>query len=281
MRRKKNKTERKLQIVRLFMYTLVSFVLFQYIGIFALAEIKGIYVTSENRLNAFSPKAYVNVELVENDTTNHKYLLDKDGYAFYKDGDDKKHKSVYVNNPGTNKKDVVVRAQIVANICNKSGITIGQTQAFQVIGEHLAGYETTTNNGEEVKTQIIEADMWYHPDVTVETDEDDTTIKKGTYTHKKTTNDDADNYFYYTSVLEKGTTTANLFDQVRLTEIADIPDGGYVEFHVIIDTVEVDDDYTTSDEKYYDKVKAAWGSTAVTTVNGLINTANNTTNNAN
>lgn len=278
MRRKKNKTERKLQIVRLFMYTLVSFVLFQYIGIFALAEIKGIYVTSENRLNAFSPKAYVNVELVENDTTNHKYLLDNSGYAFYKDGTDKKHKSVYVNNPGTNKKDVVVRAQIVANICNKSGVTIGQTQAFQVIGKHLAGYETTTNNGQEVKTRIIEPNMWYHPDVTVktETDEDDNPIKKGTYTHEKTASDDTDNYFYYTSVLEKGTTTENLFDQVRLTKIADIPDGGYVEFHVIIDTVEVDDDYTADKDGYYAKVATAWGSTAVETVKELIDVANNT-----
>lgn len=278
MRRKKSKTERKLQIVRLFMYTLVSFVLFQYIGIFALADIKGIYVTSDSRLNAFSPKAYVSVDLVEEDTTNHKYLLDSDGYAFYEadkdndDTDERYGKSVYVSNPGTNKKNVVVRAQIVANICNKQGVTIGQTQKFKVIGDNLTGYETTGTGDDATSTEIVKANMWYHPKASVatKTDKDGNEVKEGTYSSTNSESTKLDTYFYYTSVLEKGSETTNLFDNVRLTDISCIPEDGYVEFHVIIDTVEVNDNYTASDDKYYDKVKTAWGETAMEEVKRLI-----------
>lgn len=47
-------------------------------------------------------------------------------------------------------------------------------------------------------------------------------------------------YYYYTSVLNPGEESEPIFKDVKLDDIGNIPEGGYVAFHVIVDTVEVD-----------------------------------------
>ena len=220
--KKRKKVERKLQIVRMIVYTAISFTIFQYIGVFALAELKGIYVKTGPRTNAFYPKTYVNVELKENDDDNHLYVLDDTGNAYVSGGTADQKKQFYVSNPGTNKKDVLVRAKIVAMIYSEDGTAVGETDTAS------------------------ETKKWYH-----------------------NSNDD---YYYYTSVLEKTSPSAtepnktnNLFDNVQLTNISKIPEGGWVEFNVIVDTVEVD---LKADEPYK-KAKTAWGESVINSLTAL------------
>ena len=251
---KQRKVRRKLRVVRMFAYTAVSFTILQYIGIFALAGIRGMYVKTDSKLNAFYPKTYVNVELEEYDDTNHVYVVDSNGNV-YADADDDKNKvakQLYVQNPGTNKKDVMVRAKIVATIFNKDGTVIGETQDFVVTGSAL---RSTININEE-------KGCWYNPKVTEITKEDENGVSKtvsGKY--QVTTGTSDDGYFYYTSILVKNSSTENLFDDVKLTNIDNVPDDGYVEFNVIVDTVEVEQN---SDGTYdFEKVTTAWGKTDV------------------
>ena len=236
---KQRKVRRKLRVVRMFAYTAVSFTILQYVGLFALAGIRGMYVTTDSKLNAFYPKTYVNVELEEDDSNNHVYVLDEDGNVVLS-SDTTKSKHLYVKNPGTNKKDVLVRAKIVATIYNDSGVAIGETQSYEVTGGAL-------------RKTTAEPNCWYNENVTAldETVDDD---KKVYGKYQTTTGTSDDDYFYYTSVLEKNTKTENLFDSVVLTDIENIPDDGWVEFNIIIDTVEVD----TESDNPYAKANAAW-----------------------
>ena len=236
--RQSKKLERKLHIIRVVVYTAISFLIFQYFGIFALAALKGVYVKTTQRTNAFYPKAYVNVELIEKDDTNHVYIMDKDGNA-YAGGDATKPKQFYVENPGTNKKDVVVRAKIVALIYSEDGTVLGETQDYVVTGEYITSDMTSSKS-------------WYHELAQRKTNAEGKTI--GEYTSESGN----DGYLYYTSVLKRDTHTKNLFDHVQLTDISKIPEDGWVEFNVIVDTVEVDWD---ADDPY-EKAKTAWGNSA-------------------
>lgn len=216
----------------MFAYTAVSFTILQYVGLFALAGIRGMYVKTDSKLNAFYPKTYVNVELEEDDSNNHVYVLDEDGNVVLS-SDTTKSKHLYVKNPGTNKKAVLVRAKIVATIYNDSGVAIGETQNYKIEGAAL------TNELTDDRSKPKEKNKWYHSQVS-----------SGTYTGGTAD----DEYFYYTSVLEKGGTTANLFDKVVLTSIDNIPDDGWVEFNIMVDTVEVD----TESDNPYEKANDAW-----------------------
>lgn len=238
--KKRKKVERKLRVVRIAVYTAISFTIFQYIGIFALANLKGIYVTTNSRLNAFYPKTYVNVDLKENDNENHVYVLDEDGNAFVS-GDLTQSKELYVKNPGTNKKDVVVRAKIVANIYREDGTVMGEVQNYKITGQAL------TND-------LTNVAKWYNKDVKDATDKKEFDSKSG-----------GDEYFYYTSVLEKNQDTTKLFENVQLTDMSDIPEDGWVEFNIIVDSVEVDWD---ADDPY-EKAKKAWGETVINSLTAL------------
>ena len=64
---KQRKVRRRLRVVRLLAYTAVSFTILQYVGVFALAGIRGMYVKTESKLNAFYPKTPTYCRIV-NDT---------------------------------------------------------------------------------------------------------------------------------------------------------------------------------------------------------------------
>lgn len=232
---KQRKVYRRLRVVRMLAYTAVSFTILQYAGVFALAGIRGMYVKTESKLNAFYPKTYVNMELKEDDDGKHEYVIKKsetnDTYDVVTDTTEGKAKKLYVENPGTNKKDILVRAKMVAVIYSENGVVIGETQDYKITGTAL-----TANPAEK--------GMWYNSEVA-----------DGTYTST------ADGYFYYTSVLQKDTKTTNLFDSVILTNIDNIPDNGYVEFNVIVDTVEVEQN--EKGEYDFTKAKSVWGETNV------------------
>lgn len=243
---KQRKVRRRLRVVRLLAYTAVSFTILQYVGVFALAGIRGVYVKTESKLNAFYPKTYVNVELEENDGGKHDYVLKKsdDKYEVVTDTTaNEKQKKLKVINPGTNKKDILVRAKIAAVIYNEDGIVVGETQDYEITGTALINEEDG-----ELTVDDVEKGMWYRYNSQVNTNK-----------YSATDNDSA--YFYYTSILEKDTETTNLFDSVKLTSIDNIPDNGWVEFNVIVDTVEVE---KNSDGTYnFDKAKSAWGTNNV------------------
>lgn len=226
-RKKRKKVERKLRAVRMSVYVGISFLIFEYIGVFAIAGPAGMYSISEHRSNAFYPKTFVDIEVTEPNGQN--YVLDEDGYA----KNDGNGKSVYVTNSGVNKKNVVLRARIVATIYDEDGVTaIARTQNFKLTGEAL-----TNNMGDSGK--------WYHAGVLEQA-----------FVHSAA---NGETYFYYTDVLTKGTNTTNLFDDVQLTDVSEVPDGGFVEFKVLIDTVEVDVEETAWASKFA-KVTTAWGS---------------------
>lgn len=250
--RQSKKLERKLHIIRVVVYTAISFLIFQYFGIFALAALKGVYVKTTQRTNAFYPKTYVNVELKENDNTNHIYVMDANGNA-YAGGDATKPKQFYVENPGTNKKDVVVRAKIVALIYSEDHTVLGETQNYVVTGENIT-------------KDVADSKQWYNNTVTEETD------SGGKTTGKYQSQNAGDSYFYYTSVLEKSSPseiassrTTNLFDHVQLTDISNIPEGGWVEFNVIVDTVEVD----WKADAPFAKARTAWGTSAKAVIDAI------------
>lgn len=225
--KKRKKIEKRLRIVRMSAYIGISFLIFEYIGLFAIAGPAGIYKITDHRSNAFYPKTFVDVKLKE--PNGQEYVLDADGNA---KNENNQNKQVFVKNPGVNKKDVVVRARIIATIYDEDGVTaIDHPQNFKITGEAL-----TANPAE--------AGKWYHEDTV------DHTLTYGTA--------NAESYFYYTNVLQKGTSTSNLFDNVQLTDVSQVPDGGFVEFKVMVDTIEVDTEQELWDTRFA-KAKTAWG----------------------
>lgn len=201
-----SKQARRLRAVRRTVYVAIAFSLFQVSGIFSMAGIGGLYVVTETKTNAFYPKTYVDMDITE--PNGNSYTVTEDPQNSDKGTvtttktdvtDNNKNKSACVTINGANKKSVVVRARIIAEIYNQSGECVGTTNNYTLVQTHL-----TTN--------VTEADNWYY--------------KGGIY--------------YYTSVLHANESTTNLFDSVTLTKLSEIPEGGEVKFHVIVDTLEVE-----------------------------------------
>ena len=236
MSRKRRKIEKRLRKLRLSTYTIISFAIFQLTGIFAMAGLKGLYVTTEQMSNAFYPKTYVDVEIEEPNGSD--YVVSTENGAVT---NSKGNKEASVVNGAGNKKDVVLRARIVANIYNEAGQIIGQTQDYELTGNFT-------------KTASV-ADKWYVATGTLTTD--------GKVVSTSTGNQDT--YYYYTSVLGAGDESENLINSVTLTNVNAIPDDGYVDFHIIIDAVEVDTSATTAAAQFAKAIRA-WDSNSI---NGL------------
>lgn len=207
-----SKQARRLRTVRRTVYVAIAFSLFQVSGIFSMAGIGGLYVITETKSNAFYPKTYVDIDITE--PNGNSYTVTEDSQnsdngtvTTTKDVTDK-NKSACVTINGANKKSVVVRARIIAEIYNQSGECVGTTNNYTLIQMH-----STTN--------AAEADNWYYKD----------------------------GIYYYTSVLHANESTENLFDSVMLTKLSEIPEGGEVKFHVIVDTLEVETEMENDTEK--------------------------------
>lgn len=218
-----SKQARRLRTVRRTVYVAIAFSLFQVSGIFSMAGIGGLYVITETKTNAFYPKTYVDMDITEPNgniytVTENPQNSDKGTVTTTKtdvtDNNNNKNKSACVTINGANKKSVVVRARIIAEIYNQSGECVGTTNNYTLMQTH-----STTN--------VAEADKWYYKD----------------------------GIYYYTSVLHANKRTANLFDSVTLTKLSEIPDGGEVKFHVIVDTLEVETE-TKKDTDEIEKEKA-------------------------
>ena len=206
---KRQQVEQKLSVVRRSSYTLFAFALFELSGVFALAGLKGLYVVIEVKSNAFYPKKYVDVSIRE---PNEQEYTIKDGQAVKMDenGNVVGGKVAYVENAGSSKKAVILRAKIVAEI-----------------------YDETNS--------VYQESMTTPEDYTVSTKVGDTDTYQSTYSDK-----DADHwyyddgYYYYTSIVDVNTDTTSLFDKVEITPAGNskIPEDGYVKFHVIIDSLD-------------------------------------------
>lgn len=199
---KEQKTEKKLSVVRRTSYTFLAFALFELSGVFALAGLKGLYVVTETASNAFYPKKYVDVSI--NEPNGQDYTITTDGTAKNKDNNVKK---ASVTNAFGSKKDVILRAKIVAEIYDETN---------QVYNESLTAADYTISvNGDSTYTDNTGERQWL--------------------LH-------SDGYYYYTSILKVGEETSNLFDNVTITDtgISKIPEDGYVKFHVIIDSLDVE-----------------------------------------
>lgn len=232
-----SKQARRLRAVRRTVYVAIAFSLFQVSGIFSMAGIGGLYVITETKTNAFYPKTYVDMDITEPNgniytVTEDPQNSDKGTVTTTKTDvtDNNKNKSACVTINGANKKSVVVRARIIAEIYNKSGECVGTTNNYTLVQTH-----STTN--------VAEADKWYYKD----------------------------GIYYYTSILHANESTTNLFDSVTLTKLSEIPDGGEVKFHVIVDTLEVETETKkdTDDKKKEKATKTArenissyWGNSA-------------------
>ena len=200
-----SKQARRLRAVRRTVYVAIAFSLFQVSGIFSMAGIGGLYVVTETKTNAFYPKTYVDMDITEPNgnsytVTEDPQNSDKGTVTTTKTDVTDNNKSACVTINGANKKSVVVRARIIAEIYNQSGECVGTTNNYTLVQKT----PSTTN--------VAEADKWYY--------------KGGIY--------------YYTSVLHANESTTNLFDSVILTKLSEIPEGGEVKFHVIVDTLEVE-----------------------------------------
>lgn len=217
-----SKQARRLRAVRRTVYVAIAFSLFQVSGIFSMAGIGGLYVVTETKTNAFYPKTYVDMDITE--PNGNRYTVTEDPQNSDKGTvtttktditDNNKNKSACVTINGANKKSVVVRARIIAEIYNQSGECVGTTNEYTLEQTNL------------ITSTPSEGKKWY---------------KNG-------------NIYYYTSILHANERTTNLFDSVTLTKLSEIPDGGEVKFHVIVDTLEVETE-TKKDTDDIEKEKA-------------------------
>lgn len=112
---KEQKVKKKLSVVRRVSYIFLAFTVFEFSGVFALAGLKGLYVVTETKSNAFYPKSYVDVGLRE--PNGQDYSIDADNIVVNDGGEGKQ---VYVENAGCSKKSVILRAKIVAEIYDES-----------------------------------------------------------------------------------------------------------------------------------------------------------------
>ncbi len=209
---KAKKIEKKLSVVRRVSYTFFAFTIFELSGVFALAGLKGLYVITETKSNAFYPKSYVDVGIKEPNGQEYGIV---DDVVVNADGDGKQ---VYIENAGSSKRSVILRAKIVAEIYDEvqdiyyGSLSFSDDYAISVNGDST--YNDKSSN------------LWYY----------------------------SDGYYYYTSILDINANTTDLFDKVEFedTGLAKIPDGYYVKFHVVVDCLDASvaekvDDYWGSD----------------------------------
>lgn len=198
---KKQKVKEKLVVVRRLSYTFLAFSVFELSGIFALAGLKGLYVVTETKSNAFYPKSYVDVGLEE--PNGQDYNIGTDNVVVNADG---KGKEVYVENKGSSKKSVILRARIVAEIYDES------KNLYQ--GNLTSSEYRISVRGDSDYTDNVDEKSWFY--------------------------NSSDEYYYYTSILDINDKTTDLFDKVEIKDagIQKIPEGCYVKFHVIMDCLD-------------------------------------------
>lgn len=109
------RVKKKLAVVRRISYTFLAFSVFELSGVFALAGLRGLYVVTETKSNAFYPKSYVDVGLLEPNGKD--YSIGTDNIVINDGG---KGKQVYVENTGGSKKSVILRAKIVAEVYDEN-----------------------------------------------------------------------------------------------------------------------------------------------------------------
>lgn len=200
-REKEKKLEKKLSVVRRASYTFLAFVVFEFSGVFALAGLKGLYVVTETKSNAFYPKTYVDVGIQE--PNGNGYTLNSNNVAVNSKGNGKQ---VYVENLGKNsKKPVIVRAKIVAEVYDESGGVYQESldaSDYKISVNNVSDYTSTDSN------------LWYY---------------------------DGEYYYYTSILEVNSNTTELFdnveFTDIGL---AKIPEGCYVKFHVIIDCLDAD-----------------------------------------
>lgn len=202
MRKTKNqKVKEKLVVVRRVSYTFLAFTVFELSGIFALAGLKGLYVVTETKSNAFYPRSYVDVGLEE--PNGQDYNIGTDNVVVNGSGEGKE---VYVENTGCSKKSVILRAKIVAEIYDET------KDIYQ--GNLTSSEYRVSVGGDFDYTDNINKESWLY--------------------------NSNDEYYYYTSILGVNDKTTDLFDRVEITDdgIQKIPEGCYVKFHVIMDCLD-------------------------------------------
>lgn len=202
---KEQKAEKKLSVVRRTSYTLFAFALFELSGIFALAGLKGLYVVTETSSNAFYPKKYVDVSIQE--PNGQDYVITEDGTVMVDQEGNVNGKVAYIENSGSTKKAVILRAKIVAEIYDEANVVY---QGSMTSGDYTVSIKD--GNGYRSTYTDKSADKWFY----------------------------SDGYYYYTSIVDVNTDTTSLFDKVEITQSGEskIPKGGYVKFHVIIDSLD-------------------------------------------
>ena len=231
---KKSENEKRLRIIRRVFYVTTSFLLLQVVGMFSMAGLRGIYVITEKQSNAFSPKPYVDVDIIE--PAGNEYTIGENGAVVASgDGITDKRKQVWFVNQGSNKKSVLLRASIVAELHEKTEL------GFVCIGELTEPTDFTIKNDQNA----IVTDPQALP----------TVADQGTGGWYK-----EGNYYYYTAVLGAGEQTNPLFTDVTITNQALVTENRCVKFHVMVDTIEVteDGDSNLPTETSLNTVKQYW-----------------------
>lgn len=200
--------EKKLSVVRRSSYIFLAFALFELSGVFALAGIKGLYVVTETASNAFYPKQYVDVSIKE--PNGSEYVVQNNNQVAVDDNGTLKDKVAYVENAGSSKKPVILRAKIVAEIYDATN------SVYQESMTTSEDYTVSIKVGDAYQSKYTDKtkNHWYY----------------------------FGGYYYYTSIVDVDADTTSLFDKVELTTKGKnkIPEDGYVKFHVIIDSLDAE-----------------------------------------
>lgn len=203
-----NKKQHRKTMIRFCTYTCLSFSLFQVSGIFSLATNSFTEVTTEERVNAFSPKTYVNVEIEE--PNGQEYTLEENGDTKAPNGGSK---VVKFSNPDRNTKYELVRVRLVAMVYDREGNLLGEIVNYRLTQQEGNDWIKDPESGSDNSAQI----------------------------------------YYYKYPLKPGAETSNLFDSLSITNPEIVPEGGYIDFDVVVDTVETDQNAST------EKAVKAWG----------------------
>lgn len=173
----------------------------------AIIETSGIFSLAKEGLLYVQSNALCNafspttyVDIQINEPNGDIYYINSDGGHAISTSNGK-YKIAEIENPaGTTKKPVLARARVVAMIYSENGILQGTTQSFVL-------------NSDTITSNVSEKNKWY--------------------------NDTSNGYYYFTNSLNPGDRTI-LFKDVSFTDVSNIPEDGYVEIHVLLDTIEVD-----------------------------------------
>lgn len=195
---KEQKVKKKLSVVRRVSYIFLAFTVFEFSGVFALAGLKGLYVVTETKSNAFYPKKYVDVSIKE--PNGQDYSIDTDNIVVNDEGEGKQ---VYVENTGCSKKSVILRAKIVAEIYD-------ETKDLYQGNLNSEDYEISVKNDATYNTKSSK--NWYYSD--------------GYYYYTSILDVDTKT----TDLFDRVIITDEGIDK--------IPEGCYVKFHVMIDCLD-------------------------------------------